>query len=205
MKPLSATATEKISRFFKHPLFITLFSTLVASWVIPGIVGRSNIEAARAKARIDQALEVMNASNSVNTHLHKIKTAFETFEKDSLSASPEDYQKRREELRTRIYSIHGDFDSIAWSWTWSVSYRARVLKLVSEKEFEELQAQADKYVKNLTATSLEFDKAWHSYLPANTSASKPTTGPVMPGIEKSLRDLQSERDEIVRKMAGVFQ
>lgn len=205
MKPLSAKTKEKISQFFKHPLLITLLGTAVASWVIPGIVGRSNIEAARAKARIDQALEVMNASNSVNTHLHKIKTAFETFEKDSLSASPQDYQPRREELRKQIYSIHSDFDSIAWSWTWSVSYRARVLKLVSEKEFEELQVQAGKYDKNLTATSLEFDKAWHSYLPATTSAPKPAAGPIMPGIEKSLRDLQSERDEIVRKMAGVFQ
>ena len=205
MKPLSAKTKEKISLFLRHPVVITLFSSLVASWVIPGIVGRSNIEAARAKARIEQALAVMDSSNAVNTHLHKIKTAFETFEKDSLSASPQDYQPRREELRKQIYSIHSDFDSIAWSWTWSISHRARVLKLISEKEFEELQTQAGKYDKNLTATSQEFDKAWRSYLPANTSAPKPTAGPIMPGIEKSLRDLESERDEIVRKMAGVFQ
>ena len=205
MKPLSAAAKKKISRFFKHPLLITLIGTLVASWVIPGVVGRSNTRAVRAKARIDQAIETMNSSNSVNTHLHKLKTAFEAFEKDSLSASPEDYQKRREELRTRIYSIHSDFDSIAWSWTWSISYRARVLNLVSANEFRELQAQADKYDKNLTATSLEFDKAWHAYLPANASTPKPTTGAIMPGIEKPLRDLQSQRDEIVRRMAEVFQ
>lgn len=205
MKMLSVAAKKKLARFFKHPLLITLLGTLVASWVIPGIVGRSNIEAARADARIKQALEVMNSSNSVDTHLHQIKTAFETFEKDSLSARPEDYKTRREELRKQVYAIHGEFDSIAWSWAWSTSFRARFLKLVSEEEFFELQALAGKYDKNLTATAQEFDKAWRIYLPANASAEKPTAGPVMPGIEKALRDLQSERDAIVRKMASVFQ
>src|SRR5437588_12753899 len=108
MKPLSPSTKQNISGFLKHPLLITVIGTVVASAIIPGIVGRSNARAVRAKARIDQAIEVMNASNTVDMHLHKMKTAFEAFEKDALTASPEDYQKRRDELRTRIYSIHSD-------------------------------------------------------------------------------------------------
>src|ERR1043165_4725572 len=205
MKPSRSSVTETILQGLKHPLFITLFSAFVASWVIPGIVGTSNVRAARAKARIDQALEVINTANSVDAHLHKMKTAFEAFEKDSLKASPEDYQKLREELRSRIYSVYSDFDGVAWSWVGTISYRALVLKLISPNEYETLKSLADKYAGNLVANCQEFDKPWSTYLLADASKPKPTTGAIMPGLDKPLRDLQSERDDLVRKMAEVFQ
>jgi hypothetical protein len=205
MKPLSASALQNISGFLKHPLLITVIGTVVASAIIPGIVGRSNARAVRAKARIDQAIEVMNASNTVDMHLHKMKTAFEAFEKDALTASPEDYQKRRDELRARIYSIHSDFDSTAWVWAWNISYRARVLTLISEQDFAKLQFLIGKYSNNLVATSHEFDKPWRSYLPADASLPKQSTAAIMPALDKPLRDLQLERDELVRSMAEVFQ
>src|SRR5204863_8349072 len=119
--------------------------------------------------------------------------------------SPEDYQKRRDELRTRIYSIHSDFDSTAWVWAWNISYRARVLTLISEQDFAKLQSLIAKYSNNLVATSHEFDKPWRTYLPADASLPKQSTAAIMPGLDKSLRDLQSERDELVRSMAEVFQ
>ena len=205
MKIFSPATAKKFSRSLRHPLLITLLSGLLASWVIPGVVGRSNIRAARAKARIDQALEVMNTSNSVNTHSHKMQTAFQAFEKDSLKASPEDYQKRREELRGRIYSIYGDFDGIAWSWPGSIFYRGRVLQLISQNEYEELQSLGKKYTENLLAACRELDKAWRAYLPADASMPKPTTSGIMTGIEKPLQDLLSQREDVVRRMAEIFQ
>jgi hypothetical protein len=205
MKTLIASKTEEIFHYLGHPLFITLLSAVVAIWITPGIVGRSTARAQRNKARQDQALEMITASNLVDTTLNKIKTEFEAFEKGSVGATADDYRPRRDDLGRQIRSLQSDLDSNAWSWTWSISYRAHFLKLISPQDFEGLKTQATKYVENLVTTCHEFDKPGVAYLRADALPPKPNAAPIMPGLDKRLHDLQSERDELVRKMAEVFQ
>lgn len=196
--PLSALTKRRISRFFKHPILIAA----IASWLIPGIVERSNARAARDKARIDQALEMINTSTSVNAILNKMKTEFETFERDSLGAWPDDYRKERAELRGRINSLHREFDSIAWWWPWSVSYRARALNLISDDNFKELQSKVYEYIKNLKTTLALFKRPREIYLTAD-SPMRSATEPVMPELEEQFQGLQAKRDNLVRQMAAL--
>src|SRR5438552_2225236 len=187
MRPLSETKMKKILRFSKHPLFITLLGTLIGSAVIPWIVGRSNTEAALAKARVDQAIEMVNASNSVNVILSKMQTEFENFENDSLCGSPEDYRKRRDDLRYEIYRLHRDLNGVAWWWPWNNSYRASALKLISDKDSEQIKnIITSEYIKNIQDTCILLKGPWKKYIPDVSPTPGQPKEPIMPGLEKQL-------------------
>lgn len=175
----------------------------MASAVIPWIVGRSNQSALLAKARVDQALELIDTPSSVNVILNKMKAAFETFEKDSMRGIPDDYRKRRDELRQRIYALRNDLDGIAWWWAWSISYRSRVLKLISNDDFNRLTAMIHNYTDNLVQTSAVLDEPWRIYIPDDHPT--PPAKPIMDGLAKRLSDLQGQREELVRQMSAIFQ
>ena len=118
--PNHSTQVNKIDLFFRHPLTLSVIGALLGSMLIPWVAGRANKQAVLAETRVKQAIDIMATSNSVNVMLNKLKTGFESFEKDSLStASPEEYQKRREELRRQIYALYADFNSVGWWWTWN--------------------------------------------------------------------------------------
>lgn len=204
MKRLTTDQKKKLSRFFKHPLFITLIGTLVASAVIPWIAGRANETAVVARARIELALETVNTSSSVNAILNRIKTEFESYEDDSLRATPDDYRKRRDELHHRIYALHSDLDDVAWWWPWRISYRARVLKLISSKEFESTQKEITRYNENVVATLRELKPAWAAYLSDDPSTQRPVEL-IMPSLKNNLDALQKQRDELVRKIAAILE
>jgi len=203
--PLSTAVIDAFWRGLKHPLFISLFSAFVAAILIPGVVARSNSRAVLNKAKIDHALEMMKSSDAVNTAINKIKSEFEAFEKGSVNASPGDYNKRREESGHRIVKFQSQLDDVAWTWTWGESFRARVLKLISDADYEKLQSYNSKYNDNVVATSAVLDKPRNAYLKADAAQPAPGTAPIMPALHDDLRRLQSERDELVRKMAAVFQ
>jgi hypothetical protein len=203
--PLSAAAKKTFWRGLKHPLFISLVGAFAATILIPGIVARSNSRAVLSKAKIDYALDLMKSSDSVNTAINKIKSEFEGFEKGSLSASPEDFNKRREECGRRIVKFQSQLDDLAWTWTWGASFRARVLKLISEDDFNKLQSYNSKYNDNVVATSAVLDAPRNAYLKAEAAQPARGTAPIMRALDQDLRRLQSEREELVRKMVAVFQ
>jgi hypothetical protein len=203
--PLSPGAKNAILDVLKHPVFVSLFSALVGYLIIPGIIARSNAHAALAKARIDHALEMLKASDSVDTAFNKIKSELESFEKGSLDASPEEYNKRRVEAGSRIAGFQSQLDDIAWTWTWGESFRAQVLQLISDADFKELESYNWCYDQNLRTTSALLDPPRLTYTKANAPPLPPGTLPIMPGLDKQLRNLQSKRDELVRKMVAVFQ
>lgn len=203
--PFRATVIDLFWRGLKHPFFISLFSAVAATILIPGIVARSNARAVLNKARIDHALDMMKSSDSVNTAINKIKSEFEAFEKASLTASPEEFDKRREESGHRIVTFQGQLDDVAWTWTWGESFRARVLRLISNAEFTKLESYNSKYNDNVVATSAVLDKPREAYLKANAAPPVQGAAPIMPALHQRLRDLQSEREELVRKMVAVFQ
>ena len=80
-----SAATNKVDRFFRHPLTLSIVGALLGSLLIPWVAGRANKQAVLAETRVKQAIEMMATSNSVNVMLNKLKTEFESFEKDSLS------------------------------------------------------------------------------------------------------------------------
>jgi hypothetical protein len=203
--PFGPTAKSALLAGLKHPIFISLFSAAMASIIIPGIVARSNAKAVLAKARIDHALEMMKASDSVNTALNKIKSELESFEKGSLEAPAEEYNKRRVEAGARIATYQSQLDDNAWTWTWGGSFRARVLKLISDADFKELESYNWCYSENVKATSALLDPPRLAYTKANAAQPPPGMPAIMPGVDKQLRDLQSRRDELVRKMIAIFQ
>ena len=144
--PNHPTRTNKIDSFFRHPLVLSIIGGLLGSLLIPWVAGRANKQAVLAETRVKQAIEIMATSNSVNVMLNKVKTGFESFEKDSLStSSPEEYQQRRDELRRRIYALYADFNSVGWWWTWNAYNQARILRLISPTALEQMKADITKY------------------------------------------------------------
>jgi len=99
---------------------------LLGSLLIPWIVGRSSKQAALADTRVKQAIQVMATSNGVDATINKIKTAFESFEKDALPVEQQDeFLRRREDLSKRVYELYSDFDSTGWWWARNIMTKPR--------------------------------------------------------------------------------
>jgi len=205
--PSQSAATSRVDRFFRHPLTLSVIGALLGSVLIPWIAGRANKQAVLAETRVKQAIEMMATSNSVNVMLNKLKTEFESFEKDSLStASQEDYRKRREELHQRIYTLYADFNSVGWWWAWNAYNQARILRLLGPKALERLRADITKYNANLEQTVHLLDEPWHAYLSVDPHALHAAdTKPVMQDVDKPFGVLREQRDVIVQDMAALFQ
>ena len=203
-----SAATTGVDRFFRHPLTLSIVGALLGSLLIPWVAGRANKQAVLAETRVKQAIEIMTTSNSVNVMLNKLKTEFESFEKDSLStASPEDYRKRRDELRQRIYPLYGEFNSVGWWWTWNAYNQARILRLVGPKALEQLKADIMKYDSNLQQAVHLLDEPWHAYLSDDPQVllGAAERKPVMQVVDKPFGALRQQRDTIVQDMASLFQ
>jgi hypothetical protein len=199
---------NKIDLFFRHPLTLSIIGALLGSLLIPWVAGRANKQAVLAETRVKQAVEIMTTSNSVNVMLNKLKTEFEAFEKDSLSiASPEDYRKRRDELRQRIYTLYADFNGVGWWWTWNAYNQARILRLIGPTTLEQFKADIMKYDSNLQQTVHLLEEPWHTYLSDDPQALLRATErkPVMPVVDKPFGTLREQRDTIVQDMASLFQ
>lgn len=206
--PNQSAATNSLDRFFRHPLTLSVIGALLGSLLIPWIAGRANKQAVLAETRVKQAIEIMTTSNSVNVMLNKLKTEFESFEKDSLSnASQEDYRKRREELHQRIYMLYADFNSVGWWWTWNAYNQARILRLVGPTALEHLRADITKYNANLEQTVHLLDEPWHTYLADDPQVllHGAERKPIMQGVDKPFGVLREQRDAIVQDMAALFQ
>ena len=203
-----SAATTRVDRFFRHPLTLSIVGALLGSLLIPWVAGRANKQAVLAETRVKQAIEMMATSNSVNVMLNKLKTEFESFEKDSLStASPEEYLKRRDELRQRVYALYADFNSTGWWWTWNAYNQARILRLIGPKALEQMKADIMKYDSNLQQTVHLLDEPWHMYLSEDPHVLLPAAErkPVMPAVDKPFGALRQQRDTIVQDMASLFQ
>jgi hypothetical protein len=201
-------AKKKIDRFLRHPLTLSIVGAMLGSLLIPWVAGRSNKQAVLAETRIKQAVEIMTTANSVNVMLNKLKTEFESFEKDSLStASQEDYRKRRDELRQRIYTLYAEFNSVGWWWTWNAYNQARILRLIRPPALERFRADIMKYDTNLQQTVHLLSEPWHTYLSDDPQVLLPAAArkPLMPVADKPLGQLKEQRDTIVQDMAALFQ
>ena len=203
-----SAATTRVDRFFRHPLTLSIVGALLGSLLIPWVAGRANKQAVLAETRVKQAIEIMTTSESVNVMLNKLKTEFESFEKDSLStASPEDYRKRRDELRQRIYPLYAEFNSVGWWWTWNAYNQARILRLIGPKALEQLKADIMKYDSNLQQAVQLLDEPWHAYLSDDPQVllGAAERKPVMQVVDKPFGALRQQRDTIVQDMASLFQ
>ena len=206
--PNQSAATTKVDRFFRHPLTLSIIGALLGSLLIPWVAGRANKQAVLAETRVKQAVEIMTTSNSVNVMLNKLKTEFESFEKDSLStASQEEYRKRRDELHQRIYSLYAEFNSVGWWWTWNAYNQARILRLLGPTALEQFKADIMKYDSNLKQTVHLLDEPWHKYLSDDPQVLLPAAErkPVMQVVDKPFGALRQQRDTIVQDMASLFQ
>ena len=203
-----SAATTKVDRFFRHPLTLSIVGALLGSLLIPWVAGRANKQAVLAETRVKQAIEIMTTSNSVNVMLNRLKTEFESFEKDSLStASQEEYLKRRDELRQRIYPLYAEFNSVGWWWTWNAYNQARILRLIGPTALEQLKADIMKYDSNLQQTVHLLDEPWHAYLSDDPHVllGAAERKPVMQVVDKPFGALRQQRDTIVQDMASLFQ
>lgn len=199
---------NKVDLFFRHPLTLSIIGALLGSLLIPWVAGRANKQAVIAETRVKQAVEIMTTSNSVNVMLNKLKTEFESFEKDSLStAAQEDYRKRRDELRQRIYSLYAEFNSVGWWWTWNAYHQSRILRLIGPTALEQFRADITKYNTNLEQTVHLLSEPWHIYLSDDPQVllHAAERKPIMQVVDKPFGVLKEQRDAIVQDMATLFQ
>ena len=196
----------RLDPFLRHPLTLSIIGTLLGSLLIPWIVGRSSKQAALADTRVKQAIQVMATSNGVDATINKIKTAFEGFEKDALSIEQQDeFFRRREDLRKRVYDLYSDFDSTAWWWARNIYDQAHILHLISPARLDKLNEYIGQYNNNLVETAHTIDVPWQAYLGTDAIAHGPGTKEIMPSLDKRLRNLQQQRSEIAGNMAALFQ
>jgi len=203
---LAPPTKQKIDLFLRHPLTLSLTGMLLGSLLIPWIVGRSSKQAAVADTRLKQAMQVMTTSNGVDATINKIETAFEGFEKDALSIEQEDeFFRRREDLRKRVYDLYSEFDSTAWWWARNIYDQAHILHLISSARLDKLNEYIGQYNSNLVETAHAIDVPWHAYLGTNAVTHGPGAKEIMPSLDKRLRNLQQQRSEIAGNMAALFQ
>jgi len=203
---LAPPTKQKIDLFLRHPLTLSLTGMLLGSLLIPWIVGRSSKQAAVADTRLKQAMQVMTTSNGVDATINKIETAFEGFEKDALSIEQEDeFFRRREDLRKRVYDLYSEFDSTAWWWARNIYDQAHILHLISSARLDKLNEYIGQYNSNLVETAHAIDIPWHAYLGTNAVTHGPGAKEIMPSLDKRLRNLQQQRSEIAGNMAALFQ
>lgn len=192
--------------FLRHPLTLSLIGTLLGSLLIPWIVGRSSKQAALADTRVKQAIQVMATSNGVDANINKIKTAFESFEKDALPVEQQDeFLRRREDLRNRVYELYSDFDSTGWWWGRNIYDQAHILHLIPSVRLDKMNQYMEQYNNNLVETAHTIDIPWKAYLGTDTITHGPGAKELMPSLDKRLRDLQHQRDEIAGNIAALFQ
>jgi hypothetical protein len=194
---------QKIDAVLRHPFFLAMVGTILGSALIPWIAGRAQKNATLKEQEIKQAIEVMVTSSSVNATLNRMKTAFESFEVHALPSSPSIYKERWKELEETTSKLYGDFDSMAWWWPWNIYYQARLLELVPKERLPEFERLILKYNENLVQTAQLMGKPWDAYLTGdpNPAGKKP----IMEGLDKQLRSLQQERNDLTVKMASQFQ
>jgi len=179
---------------------------LLGSLLIPWIVGRSSKQAALADTRVKQAMQIMVTSNGVDATINKIETAFEGFEKDSLSIEQQDeFLRRREDLRKRVYELYSEFDSTGWWWPRNIYDQTRILHLISPWHLDRLNEYIGQYNNNLVETAHTIDIPWHAYLGTDAVTHGPGAKEIMPSLNKRLRNLQQQRGEIAGNMAALFQ
>ena len=196
----------RLDPFLRHPLTLSLIGTLLGSLLIPWIVGRSSKQAALADTRVKQAMQVMATSNGVDATINKIKTAFESFEKDALSVEQQDeFVRRREDLRKRVYELYSDFDSSGWWWARNIYDQAHILHLIPPARLDKMNEYMGQYNNNLVETAHTIDIPWQAYLGTDTITHGPGAKEIMPSLDKRLRNLQQQRDEIAGNMAALFQ
>src|SRR5260370_20408195 len=199
---LAPSTKEKVDFFLRHPLTLSLTGMLLGSLLIPWIVGRSSKQAAVADTRLKQALQVMATSNGVDATINKIETAFEGFEKDSLLIEQQDeFLRRRENLRKRVYELYAEFDSTAWWWARNIYDQARILHLISPPRLHTLYEHNAHTNHHLLVTSHAIDIPWHAYLGTNAVTHGSGANEIMPSLNKQLRNLQQQRSEISGHMA----
>jgi len=196
----------RLDPFLRHPLTLSIIGTLLGSLLIPWIVGRSSKQAALADTRVKQAIQVMATSNGVDATINRIKTAFEGFEKDALSIEQQDeFVRRREDLRKRVYDLYSDFDSTAWWWPRNIYDQAQILHLITPARLDKLNGYIGQYNANLVETAHTIDVPWKAYLGTDAITHGPGAREIMPSLDKRLRDLQQHRGEIARNMAALFE
>jgi len=179
---------------------------LLGSLLIPWIVGRSSKQAALADTRVKQAIQVMATSNGVDATINKIKTAFESFEKDALPVEQQDeFLRRREDLRKRVYELYSDFDSTGWWWARNIYDQAQILHLIPPARLDKMNENMGQYNNNLVETAHTIDIPWQAYLGTDTITHGPGAKEIMPSLDKRLRNLQQQRDQIAGNMAALFQ
>lgn len=148
----------------------------------------------------------MATSNGVDTTINKIKTAFESFEKDALSVEQQDeFFRRREDLRKRVYELYSDFDSSGWWWARNIYDQAHILHLIPPARLDKMNGYMGQYNNNLVETAHTIDIPWQAYLGTDTITHGPGAKEIMPSLDKRLRNLQQQRDEIAGNMAALFQ
>ena len=100
--------------------------------------------------------------------INKIETAFEGFEKDSLLIEQQDeFLRRRENLRHRVYELYAEFDSTAWWWARNIYDQARILHLISPARLDKLNEHIGQYNNNLVETAhakISGDECRHAWI-----------------------------------------
>jgi len=135
----------------------------------------------------------MATSNGVDATINKIETAFEGFEKDSLPIEQQDeFLRRREDLRNRVYELYAEFDSTAWWWARNIYDQARILHLISPARLDKLNEHIGQYNNNLVETAHAIDIPWHAYLGTNAVTHGSGAKEIMPSLNKQLRNLQQQ-------------
>lgn len=194
---------KQLDNVLRHPLILAIIGSMVGSWLIPWVVGQSQRKASLADARVKQGIEIMITSNSVNIMVNKMKTAFEIFERHSLSTTGAEYADRSKELRDTIFKTYGEFDSIAWWWPWNSYYQGLLLHTLPDERQNKFKQAVEAYMANLTKTAALLGPPWDQYLSGNPdpTGKKPVMDPIGPEMQK----LERERNDLAYTMAKQFQ
>ena len=183
----------------KHPLVILLVGAVIGSVVVPRINSRIEREKRQQGLRAERGTAILKSAWETERKLNLLKTAFESFYRDQL-ATGKATTEYREALRDKVYALYQDFDRDAWWWHWQVLEEVKVLKLVDDARFPELDRAVHDYHDALLASTRPLDRYWDELIRRPELVSEIEGAKTLSEVGPQLVQLGERRRESIRQM-----
>jgi len=144
----------------KNPLLLLLLGTLLGSIVVPRIDQQIARVRRSQELRTQKAIAIIKASNDTEVLLNEIMTAFENRFKDDISLHA--WNEEQPSFKAKVYSLHEEFNRIAWRWCPEAVEEAHLLTLIDRGDYLLAKQICASYSESLAKANRTRDVAWQA-------------------------------------------
>jgi hypothetical protein len=189
----------------KNPLLILLLGTALGSIIVPQLDQHIARSRQLQSLRTQKAISIIKSDNDTDAALTAIQTLFENRGKDDSTILT--WKENLPSFRSRLYSLHEDFDHVAWRWCPENVKEAYLLGLIDGASFDRGRTICSRYESSLRWEADERDLAWKLLLTARQS---PVTSDEVDGLRvavarasAALTQSRKDREAMVSELVHI--